>query len=41
MYSVLNALLEYAYLYISKGITSYTSLLFFKIVERLKSILKA
>ena len=39
MYSVLNKLSEYIYFYISKNITSYTSLLAFKIVERLQYIL--
>ena len=36
MYSVLNALSEYRYFYISKNITSYTFLLVFKIVESIK-----
>ena len=40
MYSVLNTLSEYTYLYISKNITSYTFLLLFKIVESLQCILK-
>ena len=40
MYSVLNALSEYTYFYISKNITLYTFLLDFKIVESLQCILK-
>ena len=40
MYSVLNTLSEYTYVYISKNITSYTFLLVFKIVESLQCILK-
>ena len=40
MYSVLNTLSEYTYLYISKHITSYTFLLVFKIVESLQCIPK-
>ena len=39
MYSVLTTLSEYTYFYISKNITSYTSLLVFKIVEFLQCIL--
>ena len=34
-YSVLNTLSEYTYIYISKNITSYTSLLVFKIVQNI------
>ena len=40
MYSVLNTLSEYAYLYISKNITSYFFLLVSKIVESFQCILK-
>ena len=40
MYRVLNAIPEYIYFYKSKNITSYTFLLVFQIVERLKCILK-
>ena len=40
MYSVLNELSEYIYMYISKNITSYSFLLAFKIVESLQCILK-
>ena len=40
MYSVLNALSEYTYFYISKNVTSYTFLFVFKIVESFQCILK-
>ena len=40
MYSVLNALSEYRYFYISKNITSYTFLFVFKIVESIQCIIK-
>ena len=40
MYRVLNTLSEYANFYISKNITSFTSLLVFEIVESLQCILK-
>ena len=40
LYSVLNTLSEYKYLYISKTFNLYTFLLVFKIVERLQCILK-
>ena len=39
MCSVLNKLLEFIYFYISKDITSYIFLLFFKIAEILQCIL--
>ena len=41
MHSVLNALSEYTYFYISKNITSCTFLVVFKIVESLQCILKS
>ena len=41
MYSVLNTLSEYTYIYISKNISSYTFWLIFKIVESLQCILNA
>ena len=40
MYSVLNALSEYTYFYISKNITSHTFLIVLKIVESRQCILK-
>ena len=39
MCSVLNTLSEYAYFYISKGVTSHTFLLVFKVIESLQCIL--
>ena len=41
MYSVLNTLSEYTYIYISKNISSYIFWLIFKIVESLQCILNA
>ena len=40
MYSVLNTPSEYTYLYTSKNVSSYTSLIVFKIVESLQCIVK-
>ena len=40
LYCVLNTLSEYTYFFISKNITPYAFLLFFKMVESLQCILK-